>query len=66
MDEHQPPDEQLGPLTWENLRREALQRQEARRRFRDDMARLRAETRAAIEIVKQNEALAARRRCWLF
>jgi hypothetical protein len=52
--------------TWEEVLRTQEEWREARTRFRADAARNRAELRAAIDLYKRNEELAAQRRCWLF
>jgi hypothetical protein len=50
----------------EVLRREWLEAQEEERAAEIERAESRARLREAIEYVKQQEALMARRRCWPF
>ena len=65
MSEDMPHDEYRRP-TWEEVRRQQIEWEEDGRRFAEERRRRAVRRRAAIELVKQQEALMARRRCWLF
>jgi hypothetical protein len=65
MDEDTPHDEYRRP-TWEEVRRRQIEFAERARRSDERWERRMASYKAAIEIVKQQEAQMARRRCSLF
>lgn len=60
------PRDRPGRLTWAAVHKSEAEWSEWRRRFDARVARNRAARQAAIDVVKRNEELAARRRCWLF
>ena len=66
MAEQSPHEEPYRRPTWEEIQREWAAWEEARRERDARWDRLRAAHRAQIEMIKRQEELAARRRCWLF
>jgi hypothetical protein len=66
MEENTPLDEPYRRPTWEEVLRTQEEWREARRRHEAEWARLSAERKAVIEMIKRQEELAAQRRCWLF
>ena len=66
MDDHRDHPDELPPLTLAEIERTQEELRAVRERRRAKFERLSAQRKAAIELVKQQELLAARRRCWLF
>ena len=66
MDEKAPRDEPYRRPTWEEVLRTQEEWREARRKRDAEWERISAKRRAVFAMIKRNEELAARRRCWLF